>query len=328
MSGSRVLVAPDSFKGTFTATRVAAAAAAGLRSAGLDPDGCPVADGGEGTLDAVAEAVEAEFRHALVQDAIGEPRQARFAVLDGGLTALVEAAEVVGFDLIEVASRDPEAASTVGVGALIAAAVDEGAKRVMLAVGGTVTSDGGAGAVRAIEAAGGLGDAELTVLCDVTNRFEDAASVFAPQKGASPDTVERIAARLRTLAAEYPRDPRAVPRSGAGGGLAGGLWAALGARLESGAARVLELVGFAPRLDAVRAVVVGEGRLDGQTAHGKAIAEIAARARERRLPVHAIVGANELDAHAAARLGLASVTEATTLEEIERSAARLGPWLR
>ncbi|MDX6698152.1 MAG: glycerate 2-kinase [Solirubrobacteraceae bacterium] len=319
-----VVLAPDSFKGTLRATEVAAALGRGLEAAGWSVDLCPVADGGDGTLEVLLTALGGETAGASVSDPLGRPVDAGFGLVEEGGTAIVEAASAAGLGLVAEAERDPVAASTAGVGELIAAAVDAGAQVVALGVGGTATTDGGAGAVRALEAAGGLHGARLVVLCDVRTPWERAAEVFAPQKGADPATVRRLARRLRDRAGRLPRDPRGVAMTGAGGGLAGGLWAAFDARLVSGAAFVLDALGFDARARDSRAVVTGEGRLDRQTLSGKAVGEVAVRCRQRGIPCHAIVGSDALPPFEHRLLDLATVDEATTLAEIEAAARRLG----
>jgi glycerate 2-kinase len=191
-------------------------------------------------------------------------------------------------------------------------------------VGGSASTDGGSGALRAIEEHGGLRGARLTVLCDVRTPFEDAARVFGPQKGAGPDQVKRLTARLGRLARGWRRDPRGVALTGAAGGLSGGLWAALGAELVPGAAFVLDRLDFDSRMRAARAVVTGEGRLDRQSLAGKAISEVATRARQSGVPCHAIVGRQELDLFGIRILDLQAVLEAGTLRHIRAAAKRLG----
>ena len=329
----RVLVAPDSFKGTLTAGEVATAVANGLAAAGADAEPCPVADGGEGTMTVLADALAAEGRSATVSDPLGRPVTARWALvrpgatpgseLIAGTTAIVETAQASGLGLVAPDERDAEAASTTGAGQLIAAAIDVGAARVLVTVGGSATTDGGAGAVQAITAAGGLRGARLVVLCDVTTPFERAAAVFGPQKGADPATVRRLERRLDTIAGSLPRDPRGVPMTGAAGGLSGGLWAAFGADLVPGAPAVLDAIGFGARLAAADAVVLGEGQLDEQSLDGKVPGEIARRAAAVGVPVHAIVGSDRLGPRAA-ELGLASVAEAGTLERLAAAGHALG----
>jgi glycerate kinase len=322
-----VLVAPDSFKGTYTALEVTAAIAAGLEAAGRPVDACPVADGGEGTLAVLTGALGGELVEAEVHDPLGRPIEATFALIDGGTRAIVETASASGLGLIPAAERNAEAASTRGTGELIVAALEAGARTVLLGVGGSASTDGGAGAIAAIREAGGLGPARLTVLCDVQTPFEDAARVYAPQKGADRDAVHRLTRRLTGQARRLPRDPRGVAMTGAAGGLSGGLWAALGAELVPGAAFVLDALQFDPRMRAARAVVTGEGCLDGQSLAGKAVSEVATRARQAGVPCHAIVGARRLDAFGARILDLQAILEATTLEEIEAAGAELASLL-
>src|SRR3954451_1476839 len=217
-----VLAAPDSFKGTFRATEVAAAIGRGLERAGLmPPDLCPVADGGEGTLEALVVQLGGETAAARVRDPLGREIRAGYALIEDGGVGIVEMAAASGLGLVADEERDAWAASTYGTGELIAAAVDAGAQVVLVGVGGSATTDGGAGAIEAIEAAGGLRGARLVVLTDVRVPFEAAPRVFAPQKGADPDTVRRLEERLDALAGTWARDPRGVPMTGAAGGLSG-----------------------------------------------------------------------------------------------------------
>ncbi len=325
----QILVAPDAFKGTLRATQVAAAIGRGLEAAGLvPPDLCPVADGGEGTLEALLTALGGETAGARAHDPLGRELQAGFALVEGGGTAIVETAEASGLGLVAPDDRDPWAASTYGTGELICAAVDAGAEVVLVGVGGSGTTDGGAGALEAIADHGGLGGARLVVLCDVRTPWERCAEVFAPQKGADAALVTRLAERLDALAAELPRDPRGVAMTGAGGGLAGGLWACDGAVLEAGAPWILDALGFRERMRAARCVVTGEGRLDEQTLQGKVVGEIGTRTRQAGVPLHAIVGANALDRFGARMIDLQVVLEASTLEEVEAAGERLGVEVR
>ena len=321
-----VLVAPDAFKGTFAADQVAAAVGRGLEAAGRPVEFCPIADGGEGTLEVLMTTLGVEAQPASVHDPLDRPIDAEFGLITHrrrGSTAIVEAARASGLDLVAPSERAPVAATTRGTGELIAAAVAAGAETVLVGVGGTATTDGGLGAIQAIRAAGGLGSARLTVLCDVQTRYEDAARVFAPQKGADSDQVRRLTARLNALARRLPRDPRGVPMTGAAGGLAGGLWAAFDAELRPGAVAVLEAIGFDQRLRAARAVVAGEGRLDRQSLAGKALSEVATRARQTGVPCHAIVGSTDLDRFERRILDLQVVLEASTLKELEQAGERL-----
>jgi glycerate kinase len=202
-------------------------------------------------------------------------------------------ASASGITLPTAGPRDPLAADTYGTGILLAEAVRLGADHLVVAAGGSATTDGGTGAVAAIEDHGGLRGARITVLSDVTTVFEDAAVVFGPQKGADPGQVDELTVRLHAQAAAFPRDPRGVPRTGAAGGFSGGLWAHYGAELLPGAGFVLDTVGFDAAVSAASAVVVGEGRLDSQTPQGKIISAILDRAAG--VPVYAVVGSVAAD---------------------------------
>jgi glycerate 2-kinase len=320
-----ILVAPDSFKGTFRASEVAAAIGRGIERAGLmPPDLCPVADGGDGTTDALLPALGGETTAIDAHDPLGRPLRAGFALLEDGGTGLVECASASGLSLVAEDERDAWAASTYGTGELIAAAVEAGAQVVLVAVGGSATTDGGAGALQAIEDHGGLRGARLVVICDVTTPFERAPEVFGPQKGADPDMVIRLRERLEKLAETWPRDPRGVPMTGCAGGLSGGLWAAHGATLEAGAPWVLDALGFDERMRAARAVVTGEGKLDDQTLQGKIVGEIGTRTRQAGVPLHAVVGTDAMDAFSKRMIDLQRVIEATNLEELEAAGEALG----
>jgi glycerate 2-kinase len=329
----RFLVAPDSFKGTFSAAEVTGAIAGGIEAAGGAADRCPVADGGEGTMAVLLEALGGERRSARVHDPLRRPIEAEFGILGNGETAVVEVAQASGLPLLAPEERDPERADTFGTGELIAAAVTAGAKRILVAAGGSATTDGGRGAIEALGQSGaGIAlsspymdestDAriQIKVLCDVQTPYEDAARVFAPQKGADPAAVERLTARLNALAAELPRDPRGVPMSGCAGGLSGGLWAH-GASLRPGADFILDALGFDARLARADAVVSGEGRFDSQSLEGKIVGAIATRCARAGKALHLIVGQNTFGAGLAA--AVESVREATTLGEIQQAAVDL-----
>ncbi|HVO55212.1 MAG TPA: glycerate kinase [Solirubrobacterales bacterium] len=319
----RFLVAPDSFKGTFSAPEVAEAIAAGLREAGAAADLCPVADGGEGTAQALRAALGGETRQAPAHDPLGRSLEAEYVLLADGETAVVDTAAASGLPLLTAAERDAEAASSRGTGELIAAAIEAGAGRVILAAGGSATTDGGRGAVEALRERGGSGDATLEILCDVTTPFEDAARVFAPQKGADEATVARLGRRLDAYARDLPRDPRGVPMSGAAGGLSGGLWAAFDAHLRPGAQFVLDLLDFERRLGAADAAIAGEGRIDSQSLEGKIVGQIAAICARAKRDLHVLVGLDELDPAALDGLPVRSIREAGTLEALRAAGAGL-----
>jgi glycerate 2-kinase len=321
-----LLVAPDSFKGTLRASQVAAAIGRGIERAGLvPPDLCPVADGGEGTLEVLLTALGGETKGAVATDPLGRPiAAAGFALIEDGGTAIVEVAEASGLHRVAPEERDAYNSTSRGTGELIVAACAAGAEVVLVAAGGSATTDGGEGAIAAIEEAGGLQGTTLVVLCDVRTPFERAAEVFGPQKGADARTVQRLERRLAQLAEGWPRDPRGVPLTGAAGGLAGGLWARLDARLEPGAAFVLQTLDFDRRMRAARAVIVGEGRLDATTLQGKIAGEIATRARQAGVPCHAIVGENAIDPFSTRILDLQVIAQAGTPADIEQAAEDLG----
>jgi len=323
-TAAAVLVAPDDFKGTLDAAEVASAMAKGLRAGGLEAEELPVADGGGGTMDVLVRARGGERRQTTVADPLGRAVEAEFGLLDEGRLAVVEMAQASGLWRVAEDERDAWSATTRGTGELIAAAVDAGAREVIVAVGGSATTDGGAGALAALTDAGfEHGAVTLEVACDVRTAWEDAPRVYGPQKGADPALVTRLERRLHELAATAPRDPRGVPMTGAAGGLAGGLWAHFGARLVPGAPYVLDAIGFDARMRAARFVVTGEGRLDEQTLSGKAVGEVAVRCRQAGVVCHAIVGRNELSAFDARLIDLASVTEAGTPEELENAGRAL-----
>lgn len=318
-----VLVAPDAFKGTLTAAQVAGAVGRGLERAGVPADLCPVADGGEGTLAVLLTALGGETAGTTAHDPLGREIPAGFALIEDGGTAIVEVAEASGLPRVAPGERNVMAATTYGTGELVAAAVDAGAAVVLVAAGGSATVDGGAGAIEAIEARGGLRGARLVVLCDVRTPWEEAPARFGPQKGASPDDVRALEERLRALAQALPKDPAGVPMGGAAGGLAGGLWARYGAALEPGAAFVLHTLETDARMRAARAVIVGEGRLDRTSLQGKVTGELATRARQAGVPCHAVVGENALEPFDARILDLQEIMQAGTMDALERAGEAL-----
>lgn len=317
MRGGRFLVAPDSFKGTFDARSVAEAIAAGIEAAGGAAERCPVADGGEGTMAVLLGELGGDLHRAEVHDPLRRPIEASFGLLADGRTAIVEAAEASGLPLLAPRERDAERADTFGTGELIAAAIAAGAGRVLLACGGSATTDGGRGAIEALHRDD---PAAIEVLCDVKTPYEDAARVFAPQKGASPEAVARLTDRLGSFAADLPRDPRGVPMTGCAGGLSGGLWA-YGAVLRPGADFVLDAVGFGARLARADAVVSGEGRFDAQSLEGKVVGAIAGRSADAGKPLHLIVGQSGFEGRLPS--SVSSLREAGSLEGIRSAAAEL-----
>jgi glycerate kinase len=268
----RIVIAPDKLAGTYTASEAAAALAAGWSSArpGDAVQTVPLADGGEGTAEALLAARGGEWRSAYVRDALGRPRRARFALLPGGEAAL-DVAEACGRQTVADLPPDPLGASSFGAGQLIAAAVAAGASRVIVGVGGTASTDGGEGLRQAL--AGAAAGVELVAALDVRNPLlgpDGAAAVFGPQKGASPEQVAVLEGRLAAL-----RLPTAeLPGAGAGGGV-GAMLMALGARPTGGAELVAQAAGLDDLIAAASLCITAEGRIDRGTLAGKVVATVA-----------------------------------------------------
>jgi glycerate 2-kinase len=284
----RVLAAVDKFKGTATAAQVAAAIGHACWELGHDCVELPVADGGEGTL----EALGGPNRVSTVTGPLGDPVQAEWRFHRG--TAVIEMARASGLTLVGGAERnDAMAATTTGTGELIDQALDLGAKRIVVCLGGSATTDGGLGCVRAITAPARLRAVQLLVACDVQTLFADAAPVFAPQKGATPAQVDMLRGRLERLAQVYEEqygvDVRAMPGTGAAGGLAGGL-VALGGRLMPGFDLVADELDLHDRVVEADLVITGEGYLDEQSFQGKVIGGVSAVCSTLSTPLAAIVG--------------------------------------
>ncbi|MGY1836667.1 glycerate kinase [Blastococcus sp. SYSU DS0510] len=293
-----LLAAPDKFRGSATAPEVAAAIAAAAESAGWACVRLPLADGGEGTLDAFGGA----NRTTTVTGPLGTPVDASWRMGDDGV-AVVESARASGLDLAGGAEgNDPVRATSRGTGELVAAALAEGARRVIVSLGGSATTDGGFDTVEVLEAHGPFdgrdGRAEVLVACDVRTPFTEAAIVFGPQKGASPAQVVELTARLDRLASLYRRrygvDLAEVPGSGAAGGL-GGAFAALGARLLPGFGLIAEHTGLAAAVRSADAVVTGEGKLDAESFNGKVVGGVLELARAHGVPALAVAGAVEVE---------------------------------
>ncbi len=311
-----VLVVPDKFKGTLSATQAAGAIGRGLVAGGIERvEMLPLADGGEGTMEVLVASLGGRILTATVSDPLGRPVSAAFALVDDGRTGVVEMAQASGLWRVAPGERDALAATTRGTGELIGAAIDSGARRVLVTAGGSATTDGGRGALEALGARftktkadleplrERLRGVKLSVACDVRVPLcgaDGAARAFAPQKGADAGQVAALEQRLedwaRLARRATKRDPAAEPFAGSAGGLAGGLWAFAGARLESGAALVLETANFDERIRDCYVVVTGEGQIDPQTLSGKAVFEVATRCRQSGVPCYAVVGRDALDA--------------------------------
>jgi glycerate 2-kinase len=327
----RVLVAPDSFKGSLTSVQVARALADGWARArpGDEVVLCPLADGGEGTLEAIAAAGGWSWRESTVTDPIGRRIRARWlASADGGggsdaprgMCAAIEMAEASGLSRVAPGERDAIGATSIGTGELIRAAVDAGATSIVLGIGGSATTDGGAGLLRGLGAVadrdaatadldgldGRLRDVDLAVACDVTNPLlgpTGTAAVYGPQKGATADDVAELDGRLARFAdaleAAGGRRVRDEPGAGAAGGVGFALLA-IADRFRSFALRpgvdlIFEATDFAPRLATADLVLTGEGRIDAQTGFGKTALGVARRACEAGVPCVAVGGGVELE---------------------------------
>jgi glycerate kinase len=345
----KIVIAPDSFKGNLDAMQVARAIERGIRRV-LPEAVCvkvPMADGGEGTVQSLVDAAGGRFIRKMVCGPAGRPVRARYGMLADGTTAVIEMAEASGLPLVRGAARNPLRTTTFGTGELIADALDRGARRILIGIGGSATNDGGAGMAQALgvrfldergrpirgRIAGGMLDsiaaidcarihpelrrARITVACDVDNPLcgpRGAARVFGPQKGATPAMVRRLDANLRKFGGLIRRelgvDILNLRGAGAAGGLGGGLVAFANARLRSGIDIVIEAVGLDAHLRNADLVITGEGRVDFQTAFGKTPAGVAKAARRRRIPVVAIGGGLADDARGVFRHGIDALQSA------------------
>ena len=261
----KALAAPASLKGVLSATDAAAALAVGFAAAGVEAEQLPIADGGEGTAAVLAAALGGEWREALVSDPLGRPVPARWLLLPDR-TAVVESAEAIGLTHLRPEELDPLQATSRGLGELIVAAGRAGARALVVCLGGSATVDGGAGVREVI----GWLPCQTTVLHDVRTTLIDAARLYGPQKGATPDIVVELERRLLGMGELRPYAD--LPGAGAAGGLGAAL-AALGGELVPGAPFVLERIGFRARARESQLVVTGEGTVDATTAEGKAPAE-------------------------------------------------------
>src|SRR5256886_2721183 len=324
----RIVIAPNAFKGSLSALDAAEAIAEGVRivAAAADLVLVPIADGGDGPVDALGAATHGERRTLRVRGPLGDPVDAGYGLIDGGSTAVIEMAKAAGLALVPAAKRDPRITTTYGVGELLRRAYDEGARRFIVGIGGSATNDAGAGMAQALGyhlldenghelPPGGLAlkrlarthvggvhanwkEAGVDVACDVTNPLtgpSGASAVYGAQKGATPEMVAELDAALKHFAGIIRRDlgvdVEHLPGAGAAGGLGAGLVAFTGARLRPGAEMVMEALRLDERLSGAQLVITGEGRLDSQTARfGKGPAAVARHARQAGIPVVAIGG--------------------------------------
>lgn len=323
----RIVIAPDSYKGSVSAVDVAQAMECGVLK--IFPDAevhkIPIADGGEGTVEALVAATDGQVRQCEVTGPLGERIVANWGVLGDGVTAVMEMASASGLPLVAPEKRNPRTATTYGTGELMRAILDAGLRKIIIGIGGSATNDGGAGMARALgvrfvdamgkelpdggAALAGLAsidlegldprlqETQLTVACDVDNPLcgpRGASAVFGPQKGATPEIVAELDAALwhYSLIAQKTtgRLVAELPGAGAAGGLGAGLLLFTPAVLKPGVEIVLEAVGFSERVEGAAFVLTGEGRTDFQTAFGKAPVGVARAAKRHRVPVFCLSG--------------------------------------
>jgi glycerate kinase len=345
----KVVVAPNAFKGSLSASQAAAAIARGVREVFPDAEvfEVPVADGGDGTVEALVSAHHGTYLTADVEGPLGDPVRATYGLIDARRTGVLELASASGLTLIPAERRDPRTASTFGFGQLLEAVRRTGAGQIIAGIGGSATNDGGAGMAQALGyrlldsagtdlTRGGAALARLEridpagfdpawrsvnvmVACDVTNPLtgpQGASAVYGPQKGAGDEMIRELDAALARFASVIERDlgkrVADVPGAGAAGGAGAGLTAFLDARLLPGAPLVVEASGLDARLRGADLVITGEGRVDSQTAYGKAPGEVAKRAKASRIPVLLIAGSKAPGWEALSDLG---VTAVVTLDE-------------
>ncbi len=323
----KVCIAPDSFKESLSAPQAAAAIQRGVLRAAPDARTVivPMADGGEGTVEALVGATGGELVQETVTGPLGEELRATYGILGGGETAIIEMAAASGLPLVPPARRNPLLTTTFGTGELIGSALDRGVRHLIVGIGGSATVDGGAGMAQALgaklldenERQIGFGGGELArlvridlsglahklegiraeVACDVTNPLtgpEGAARVYGPQKGATPEMVEALERNLthfaHIIARDLGKEVDGLPGAGAAGGLGAGLVAFLGAELRPGVEIVIEASALREKMKGCDITITGEGRLDGQSAFGKTIDGVARVAKDLGIPVIAIAG--------------------------------------
>jgi glycerate kinase len=323
----KILVAPQEFKGSISALSAAEAAKTGILRVFPQAEVvlCPVADGGDGTLETLVEVSGGEVRACSVQNPIGETIQAQWGAMGDGVTAVIEMARTSGLALLSLGERDPLKASTYGLGQAISEALDEGFRRFIVGIGGSATNDAGAGMAQALGANllddqgntinfGGaalsnlqtvdisnmdsrIKDSKFLVACDVSNPLtgeEGASAVYGPQKGATPEMVRSLDDALSNFATvvkkDLKKDVSEISGAGAAGGLGAGMMAFMGAELKAGVDIVLDTVNLRDKLSSVDLVITGEGGMDFQTVYNKAPIGVARIASEHNIPTIAIAG--------------------------------------
>lgn len=340
----KIVISPDSFKGSCSAIDIAKNIKEAIHSvdATVDLVTIPVADGGEGTIDAITSCVDACIYELEVKDPLGKPVVAKYAILKESGIAIIEMAQASGLPLVPVDEKNPMIATTYGTGELMKAALDRGCKKMIIGIGGSATNDGGAGALMALGASfknaqgeevslGGaalkelhsidlsgfdkrLLDIEITVACDVTNPLtgaDGASHIYGPQKGATPEMVEALDLALghfaNLSASVLGEDFSNCPGAGAAGGIGFALMAYCKAKFAAGIDIVLDVCGFDKELEDADLIITGEGRIDGQSVCGKVLYGIGMRAKEKGVPVFAFGGAVLPDSEALLDCGISAM---------------------
>jgi len=351
----KILIAPDSFKGSATSKKAAEAIGKGVHLVFPEAEliEIPVADGGEGTVEALTDSLKGRVVKKKVQGPLGDPVEAEYGILPGDI-AVIEMASASGLPLVPEDKRNPLLTSTFGTGQLIEDAMDMGCREIILGIGGSATNDGGTGMARALgfsfldsqgnelpEGGGALTvladiddsnmderilKTKILVACDVTNPLtgsEGASHIYGAQKGASPADINHLDKALVRLAeiinSKYCRTNENIPGAGAAGGLGYGLMEFCGGKLKSGIEIILDLIKFDDYLDGVDLVISGEGRIDGQSVYGKVPVGIAGRAKKKNISVLVVVGDIGSKVDAVYEHGIdavmSSVNKAMSLEE-------------
>ena len=330
----RILIAPDSFKNALSALEVAGNLRAGLEKAMPEAEFelLPMADGGEGTVEAIIDATGGKLMTRTVNDPLMRPVEASFGITGDGTTAVIEMASVSGIQVIRADERNPWITTTYGTGELILSALDEGCRKFVIGIGGSATNDCGAGAAsalgvkfmdsegNAVEQGGGyldkvrnidmsgldprIAECRIMVACDVSNPLTGptgASRVYGPQKGADPEMVEKLDSNLRNMAAvirdQLGIDVDSIPGAGAAGGLGAGMIAFLGGELVAGVTAIADVTGLDEAIEKADLVITGEGKIDSQTRWGKTPFGVAAFAKKHGKPVVAVAGTVGEGAH-------------------------------
>lgn len=338
----KIVIASDSFKGSLSSMQVAQAAVRGIKAVYPDCEVVPVnvADGGEGTVEAIVEALDGEIVHVVVSDPLGRPIQVRYGI--AGEKAIIEMAAASGLPLLEPKERNPWLTSTYGTGEMIMDAIQRGCRQLLVGIGGSATNDAGTGMLQAlgfkfydsngdeiIDCRGGrlqdiaeiddssvpqsVREAEFIVACDVDTPFcgpEGASSMFAPQKGADAEMVVKLdvgmASYAKVVETKYGIPIIRIAGAGAAGGMGGTMRGVLNATLKRGIDMVLDVIGFNQKINGADLIITGEGKIDIQTTKGKTVAGVMARSQQQNIPVVAICGSVE-KCDSLEKMGLAGI---------------------